>query len=89
MFKYSQVNPFTGRSSGDLMIIHVCLSCGKISSNRIAGDDNEYMILSILNDSSFVSHAVKIGLLQRGITMLSQTDKNDVEAALFGVRQTP
>lgn len=86
MFKNSQVNPFTGRTNGDLMIIHECTNCGKISPNRIAGDDNVYMILSLLDESLSVSDALRAGLLQRGISMLTQTDKNDVETALFGLR---
>lgn len=86
MFKHAQVNPFTGRTNGDLMIVHECTNCGKISPNRIAGDDNVYMILSILDESLSVSDTVGIRLQQRGISMLTQADKNDVKTALFGLR---
>lgn len=33
---------------GEIMIVHKCRSCGKISDNRIAGDDFPDTIISIL-----------------------------------------
>lgn len=50
-FKNYEVNPFTGRGSGELMIVHQCINCNKISPNRIAGDDNVYQVLSLLENS--------------------------------------
>lgn len=40
VLKDRETNPFTGRTSGELMVVHQCLGCGKIQANRIAGDDN-------------------------------------------------
>lgn len=37
---------------GEIMIVHRCLSCGKISNNRIAGDDIPEVILSLLQEKS-------------------------------------
>lgn len=54
-FKNLKENPFTGRMNGELMAVHACLGCGKISANRIAGDDNSYMLLQLLKDSSQLS----------------------------------
>lgn len=84
MFKYSEPNPFTGRTNGDLMIVHECTNCGRISPNRIAGDDNEFMIVSLLDESLSVSSAKRADLLQQNIFLLTQADKADVETALFG-----
>lgn len=39
------------KSDGELMIVHRCLSCGKISKNRIAGDDNTYSITKLIDNS--------------------------------------
>jgi hypothetical protein len=36
----------------ELMIVHKCLSCGKISNNRIAGDDFIDIILSLVVEDS-------------------------------------
>ncbi|MEG1578852.1 MAG: RNHCP domain-containing protein [Oscillospiraceae bacterium] len=35
------------RKSGEWAIIHRCRRCGKLSSNRIAGDDNPIKLMSI------------------------------------------
>ena len=35
------------RKGGDWAIIHRCRRCGKLSSNRIAGDDNPMKLMSI------------------------------------------
>jgi ribosome biogenesis GTPase / thiamine phosphate phosphatase len=35
------------RPGGDWAIIHRCRSCGELSSNRIAGDDNELALVSL------------------------------------------
>lgn len=45
--KDREVNLFTERISGEIMIIHECLCCGKIQANRIAGDDNAELIYEL------------------------------------------
>lgn len=35
------------RRGGDWAIIHQCRSCGELHSNRIAGDDNELVLVSL------------------------------------------
>jgi hypothetical protein len=35
------------RPGGDWAIIHKCRTCGHLSSNRIAGDDNELALISL------------------------------------------
>ncbi|MER5771128.1 RNHCP domain-containing protein [Streptomyces sp. NPDC001985] len=35
------------RPDGEWMIIHSCLSCGELSANRIAGDDNALALVRI------------------------------------------
>jgi hypothetical protein len=35
------------RKGGEWAIIHRCCTCGKLSSNRIAADDNEMLLMSL------------------------------------------
>ncbi|RGD55557.1 RNHCP domain-containing protein [Kitasatospora xanthocidica] len=35
------------RTDGEWMIIHQCLSCGELSANRIAGDDNALALVRL------------------------------------------
>ena len=81
-FKDYEINPFTGRGSGELMLVHQCVNCGEISPNRIAGDDNEYQILSILEGSFNLDMSLKIKNL--GINIISFENKEDALISLFG-----
>jgi hypothetical protein len=35
------------RGRGEWALVHRCRACGRLSSNRIAGDDNEALLLSL------------------------------------------
>lgn len=35
------------RKGGDWALIHRCRTCGKLDSNRIAGDDNELALIAL------------------------------------------
>ena len=84
-FKNYEINPFTGRGSGELIIVHRCLNCGQISPNRIAGDDNEYQILSILEESFNLSVNQINSINVLGINLVTKSHKEDVLISLFGI----
>lgn len=84
-FKNYKVNPFTGRGNGELMIIHQCLNCGRISPNRIAGDDNEYQILSILKESLTLNESIAIQLKNLGLELITALNKEEALISLFGI----
>jgi DNA-directed RNA polymerase subunit RPC12/RpoP len=53
----------TTKKDGEIMIIHECQKCGKISNNRIAGDDNTDTILELAKISPTIDiEEVKIQL---------------------------
>lgn len=68
-------NPFTGRTTSELMIVHSCVKCGKISCNRIAGDDYSEVIISLLDES--INN-------NSGIHLLNRNDTKAVLACLYG-----
>jgi hypothetical protein len=35
------------RPDGEWALVHRCASCGVLRSNRIAGDDNEFVLMSL------------------------------------------
>ncbi|MFB6888043.1 RNHCP domain-containing protein [Kitasatospora sp. NPDC056327] len=53
------------RADGEWMIVHQCLSCDELSTNRIAGDDNPLpllrLVLGPLRDAAF-AHRVLLAL---------------------------
>lgn len=83
-FKNYEVNPFTGRGNGELMVVHQCLSCDQISPNRIAGDDNEYQVLSILEESFILDTLLMTKIQNLGINIITPENKEDALISLFG-----
>lgn len=67
------------------MLIHLCLTCGKISANRIAGDDNAYAVIKLLRDSPQPDPLIMDELDNLNIRLLSRDDEQMVATALFGI----
>jgi len=67
------------------MVIHQCLSCSKLSSNRIAGDDNEYQIRSILKESINLNENITTQLKNLGLELITTSNKEEALISLFGV----
>jgi len=84
-FKNYEVNLFTGRGSGELMIVHQCINCDKISPNRIAGDDNEYQIISLLEESLCLDENTRNKMTYLGIDVITHERKEAVLISLFGI----
>ncbi|NMC45639.1 MAG: RNHCP domain-containing protein, partial [Chloroflexi bacterium] len=69
-FKKQRPNRYSTQSNGELMIVHLCLNCGKIASNRIAGDDNSYAILNVFDHSLSLEENTKIKIADLSIRLL-------------------
>jgi hypothetical protein len=72
-------------SHGELMLVHLCEDCGKVSINRIAADDNEDLILSVLETSGSLDSATLNLLRREEITLLDLSQADEVKLSLFGV----
>ncbi len=69
---------------GEIMLIHLCSMCQKISINRIARDDMNDDILSIFNYSHSLGDAIKDRLLKNNIYLLTEVDEQELSIQLFG-----
>ena len=69
---------------GEIMLIHLCSSCSKISINRIARDDPESKIMEIFNGSFEPDDGIKQRLDKQGIYLLSALDAHELSVQLFG-----
>jgi DNA-directed RNA polymerase subunit RPC12/RpoP len=56
-FKDEGFDKWGKKKQGEIMLIHKCMVCGKISKNRIAGDDEPEKILEI-EDSKIIREAL-------------------------------
>ncbi len=81
-----QVNKRYGDNQGELMLIHLCTGCGKISINRIAGDDGTEALFDVYKASCESSTSPKIAPDLKEMRVLGRKDLHIVRTQLFGVR---
>jgi hypothetical protein len=74
----------TRKPDGELMVVHLCLHCGKVTSNRIAGDDNSYVVVCLLEEPNNRSTEIITRLSRQGIKLLTREDKQEVLTGLYG-----
>ena len=77
-FKREGWDKFTKKpKQGEIMVVHHCLRCGKISINRIAADDQPEEIIKILQTNKLPKDLINIKLLKK-------QDLKAVKKQLFG-----
>jgi hypothetical protein len=75
---------YNREAQGELMLIHRCTGCGKLSINRIAADDDASVIYQVFNRSINLTVKWKELLKNEGIRLLGATDLTVVYSQLFG-----
>lgn len=70
---------------GEIMLVHQCMGCDKISINRIAGDDYNDKILAVFAQSLGASVELKKTVAAQRIAILEQDDEFEIRRQLFGV----
>lgn len=66
------------------MLIHLCLNCGRISRNRIAGDDNNYVIIQLINEVDKPDANLMALLHSSNINPITQEERSLALTAIFG-----
>jgi hypothetical protein len=72
---------------GELMLIHRCSDCGKLSINRIASDDIEERLIEIFFSSAMLDGGTLRLLEMNQIRLLQAADTRIVISQLQGNRQ--
>jgi hypothetical protein len=75
-----------GPSRGELMLIHLCTECGRLSINRIAADDDLQNILDIFEGSFQLNAWLQTRLDADDIRALDAAEADIVRAQLCGGR---
>ena len=83
-FKQEGVDKYGKKKQGELMIVHLCAKCRKISINRLAGDDDDGEVLKLFSKTLILSDEQKESLKQENIEILEEKDKDEVYRQLFG-----
>lgn len=83
-FKKESKNKYKKEDGGELMIIHQCENCLDISINRLARDDEEIQIITLFNQSLLLSPDIKKNIIENGIQIAEEKDRDKVFIRLFG-----
>jgi DNA-directed RNA polymerase subunit RPC12/RpoP len=75
---------YAGHSSGELMLVHLCEDCGKLSINRIAADDSVNLILSLFESSLHLDPTLRQELASTGVEVVGEEDLREVKTQLLG-----
>jgi hypothetical protein len=73
-------------SSGELMLVHECIDCGKVAINRIAADDDVDLLLDTFECSLGLDRRRRSSLAESQILILGAGDEELVRSRLFGER---
>lgn len=73
------------KAQGELMLIHQCVVCGKVSINRIAADDDTQTVVEVFESSFALDPLQKTQFEQDGIEALGPGDQSIVQVQLFGL----
>jgi DNA-directed RNA polymerase subunit RPC12/RpoP len=80
-------NAYAANGMGELMLIHRCDDCGKLSINRIAADDDGETLLDVFEDSFALDSGLRARLAEQNIRCLQEEQHAAVLARLFGAGQ--
>lgn len=83
-FKQEGKDKWGKEKQGELMLIHQCISCDKISINRIAGDDTPKKILEVLTISQNLDQETQNKLAKSQIKLLNNDDLLQIKQQLYG-----
>jgi hypothetical protein len=73
---------------GELMLVHQCEECGRLSLNRIAADDDVQAMLEVFSASCTLPAGVRLLLLSDGIRLLEAGSAGLVTRQLLGEKAT-
>jgi ribosomal protein L37AE/L43A len=70
--------------NGELMLVHRCTQCNRLSINRVAADDDPMKLLAVFKNSSPEIHQIQHICHEQGILLLKSSDRTLVHTRLFG-----
>jgi hypothetical protein len=82
-------NKYAPVSGGELMLVHLCTDCFRISINRIAADDVPEAIIEVFETSIMESTWLQKHIDENGITLLDSNSIELVHRQLFGKTEKP
>ena len=84
VLKRAGLNKWGNKVMGEIMIVHECVRCNKLSINRIAADDDEKEIMNVFERSFTLDDTTKKRLENSDIDIAKESDKEELNNQLFG-----
>jgi len=83
-FKQEGHDKYGKLKQGELMLIHECQGCDKLSINRIAADDDTNAVLEVFELSKNLDPERMEAIEQQQIRLLGENDLQQIKTQLFG-----
>jgi hypothetical protein len=77
-------NKYGSGYSGELLLVHCCSACKKLTINRIAADDTVEGLVIVLHESDALDIHTRNSLKSEGIRLLQARDEAVVTMQLVG-----
>ena len=78
------IKKYAGGRQGEMMLVHICQACGRVSINRIAADDNTAAVLEIFEGSHKLDPITRSLLARNGVVILEAGEVHLVRERLLG-----
>ena len=69
---------------GEIMLVHSCVICSKLSINRIARDDYDHKVVDVFELSITNDTYSDVDCASAGIRLMSRDDTDELHAQLYG-----
>lgn len=77
-------NKYAARESGELLLVHLCAECGRVSLNRLAADDDPEQVEAALRAASHLDVETRSRLALAQVSLLDEGEADFVRAQLYG-----
>ena len=77
-------NKYAPARSGELLLVHLCVDCGRVSLNRLAADDDPEHVEAACRAASHLGSQSRLHLALVGVSLLDESELASVRAQLYG-----
>lgn len=77
-------NKYASRQSGELLLVHLCAECGRVSLNRLAADDDPENVEAVFRAASRLDLETRSRLALAQVSLLDEGEIDFVRLQLFG-----
>lgn len=77
-------NKYASCQSGELLLVHLCAECGRVSLNRLAADDDPEKVEAAFHAASLLDLETRSRLAIAQVSLLDESELDFIRAQLYG-----